>query len=296
MVTGGGGFVAGCVVRLAPEDLELHAFTKGEPLLQRPWITWHSLDLCDTSRLDQAFGEVHPGVLIHAAAMADIDFCEAHQDVAERVNVGVTQDLVRLCSQHQTRMITMSTDTVFDGERAPYKEEDRPEPVNFYGRTKVKGESIVLNGLKNALVVRTSLVMGLPMLDAGNSFLSRNLSSLEQGKTLEITDQEIRTPVDVITLARVLLETAGNDLTGILHVAGDDRLSRYEMTRRILEHFGYPADRVVAKDAATVPGRARRPRDVSLDNRKARSALTTPMRGLEQGLDLIMEMKKGFPS
>jgi len=294
VVTGCDGFVAGCVVHQARDVGELHAFSLGAQLLHREGLTWHTFDLLDADRLCLLFRKIKPTALIHAAAMADIDFCEANKEIAQRVNVGITEELVRLCRECGTKMILLSTDTVFDGGKGNYTEDDSPHPVNFYAQTKADAERVVAGLERNGVVTRLSLVVGLPMLGAGNSFLSRMIAAMQAGREVGFPDNEIRSPLDVITLSRALLELARNDYSGYLHLAGNDVMSRFEMAQRIADKLGLPRNLVVVKNAGDLPGRAPRPRDVSLCNQKARSILRTPMRGLEAGMDLVLTRKKGI--
>jgi len=293
MVTGCGGFVAGSVVWQAGAEWEVHALSRGEALLRREGVRWHSLDLREADRLRDVFRTLKPDAVIHAAALADIDYCEAHKDIAEEVNVNVTRELAHLCREGGAKMVFPSTDTVFDGKKGNYREDDPPGPLNFYAETKVRAENVVAGEAGNSVVVRVALVVGLPVLGSGNSFLSRMIPAFEAGREVGVPEEEVRSPIDVITLGRALLELAGNDFAGYLHLAGNDRLSRFAMARRIAERWGYPRELVVAKSAAAIPGRAPRPRDVSLDNTKAKATLNTPMRGLDEGLELVLEAKKG---
>lgn len=296
MVTGAGGFVAGAIVHQADAEWEVHAITRKEPLLQRPGLAWHILDLTDSERLREEFERIAPDAVIHAAAIADIDFCEANREKAQRVNTGVTQGLICLCNAAGARFVFLSTDNVFDGNKGNYTEEDPPSPLSWYGATKVEAEHLVTDSCANGIVVRVSVVMGLPMLGAGNSFLSRMIPVLEAGKELGVPDNEIRSPIDIITAARALLELAGNNLTGCLHLAGNDILNRYEMAKRLATRLGYNPNLVVARDPTYIAGRAARPLDASLCNKKARSVLHTPMQGLEEGLELVLAEKKGIPA
>jgi dTDP-4-dehydrorhamnose reductase len=296
MVTGCGGFVAGSVIRNVGADWDVHALSRGGALLEREGLSWHSFDPLDTERLRSVFRQVEPHAVIHAAAIADIDYCEANKEVAGQVNVGLTEELARLCRQGRARMVYLSTDTVFDGEKGLYREEDPPGPLNYYAETKVRAENIVAGETKNSVVARLSLVMGLPMLGRGNSFLSRMISTFSEGREVGVPADEIRTPIDVITLGRALIELAANDFKGLIHLAGNDRLSRLAMVRRIAERLGYSTDLVVARDPSGIAGRAPRPRDVSLDNTKARATLVTPMRGLDDGLELVLAAKEGAAS
>lgn len=294
LITGCGGFVGGALVHQAGPGWDVHAVTRGQPLLERDGLTWHVLDLTDTRRLEDLFQEVSPSAVIHAAALTNIDYCEANREHAKRVNVDVTQDLTDLCRISRTRMVFVSTDNVFDGEKGRYSERDSPHPVNWYGETKATAERLVSALPTGWVVARVSVVMGLPMLGAGNSFLSRMIPILEGGQELGVPDDEVRSPIDVVTAARALLGLAGHDYSGYLHLAGNDILNRHEMVRRIAADLGYPPELVVAKSPLNIPGRAPRPIDASLDNAKARALLRAPMVGLEDGLRLVMAAKKGI--
>lgn len=289
IVTGASGFVAGSIIDQAPTDWEVHAVSRSAAPVERPGLVWHSIDPLDGPRLEEAFGEVRPDAVLHTAAMADIDTCEANPALAQRVNGGLTRDIAELCAKAGARLVYLSTDTVFDGLRGGYTEEDPPGPINVYARTKVEGEEAVTSRLPDTgLVVRTALVMGLPIIGSGNSFLSRMMRYWEEGKPVGVPPSEIRSPIDAITLGQALLEVADSDLSGYLHLAGSEVVDRCEMARRIAERLGYGADLVVPSDPTNIPGRAPRPRDVSLDNTKARNTLKTRMHGLIGGLDLVL--------
>ena len=157
---------------------------------------------------------------------------------AEEVNVEVTRNLASLCKENKTRFIFCSTDTVFDGEKGNYTEEDEPVAVNFYAETKIRAEKLIEELDFNAVITRLSLVMGLPVLGSGNSFLDRTIQKLKIGEQVPFPQNEIRTPIDVVTLGAALVELAGNDFIGILHLAGNDRINRYEMARQIADKSG----------------------------------------------------------
>jgi dTDP-4-dehydrorhamnose reductase len=114
------------------------------------------------------------------------------------------------------------------------------------------------------------------------------VAAFKEGRALKAPEQEVRTPVDVITAGRALLELAVGDLYGVVHLAGNERLNRIEMGKRIAARFGFSTDLVVPQVAAGFPKRARRPRDVSLSNTKARSQLKTPMRNFDEGMLLVL--------
>lgn len=294
LLTGANGFVAGSIIEAARGQWEVHAASRGAAPVAREGLVWHTFDPLDIDAFHDVYHDVDPVAVVHTAAIADIDLCQSNRDLATRVNYTYTHDLAELCWDHDVRFVFLSTDTVFDGERGMYTESDVPRPINFYADTKVRAERAVQDFGGNFLIARVALVMGLPVLGEGNSFVSRMAHALREGKQVTTPSEEVRTPIDVITLGRALLELAGHDCRGIVHLSGNDRLDRLTMMRRIATRLGLPAERVVAQDPSGIPGRAPRPRDVSLDNMKAKGLLATPLVGLDDGLELVLTAAKGL--
>lgn len=293
VVTGGRGFVAGSVIRHAPGDWAVHVFSRTDSPVDQANVTWHAMDPLDAEAVGGRIERIRPMAVIHTAAIADIDYCEHHQDVARLINTEFTGRLAVLCRMTGAKLVFCSTDTVFDGERGDYAEDDPPRPVNFYGRTKADAEARVLGADEGHVVARVALVMGLPMIGAGNSFLARWLPALREGRTIGVPDNELRTPIDVITLGRALLELAEKDVPGIIHLSGNDKVNRYQMARRVAARLGYDPETIAVSNPEQIPGRAPRPRDASMKNNKARAVLETPMVDLETGLDLVMAARGG---
>ena len=294
IVTGAHGFVAGSVLAQSGDEWQVHAISRGAPLPGHDRFSWHTCDLSQPAPLAQLFQELRPHAVIHTAAAADIDFCQAHPDAARAANVDFTRTIVDLCADTGTRLVFCSTDTIFDGEHAPYGEDAAPGPVNLYAQTKVEAEQLVARLGSQAVIARLSLVVGLPLLGAGNSFLVRLLAALKDGKTVSVPEQEVRTPVDVVTVGRALLELAASQHHGIFHLAGCSRVNRLEMAQIIARRFGLPPHLVVAQGVTNAPGRGARPRDVSLSNARARARLQTPMRTLDEGLSIIRQMAEAL--
>jgi dTDP-4-dehydrorhamnose reductase len=286
-ITGGGGFVAGSVIQQASADWEVHALSGKDPLARRPGLVWHSLDLKEPAQVRTALDTIAPDVVLHAAAIGDIDYCENHPEAARVVNVGITESVAEYCGRNRARMVYLSTDNVFDGTQGNYVEEDRPEPINEYARTKAASETIVSTAVEDTVIARVALVMGFGLLGGGNSFLERTVPMFREGRTIYVPPEEIRTPIDVITLGRVLLELAATNFRGVIHLAGSESLDRVSLTRRLAQRLGFSSEKVVPRSPTEIVGRARRPRDVSLNVAKAQTVLKTPMRDFDSAIDLI---------
>ena len=294
LVTGAQGFVAGSVLAQAADCWEVHALSRNAEPTFRPRVwRWHTCDPLAPAELEEVFRNVAPTAVIHTAAAADIDFCQTHPQLAWDVNVEFTRHLAGLCRQTGARLVFCSTDTIFDGENAPYAENSSPAPVNRYAETKVAAEQLLADLGPHCAIARLALVIGLPLLGAGNSFLVRMLATLKEGRPITVPEREVRTPVDVITAGRALLELAAGDHHGSFHLCGLSRVNRVELSRAIARKFALPEQLVVPQTGSATPGRAVRPRDVSLVCTRT-AELRTPLRTLDEGLSLIMENAKNL--
>jgi dTDP-4-dehydrorhamnose reductase len=269
LITGASGLLGAYLVRAIDDRQRLVAWggpSGGECFglrLQR-------INLTDAKGVRDEFRLARPTVVIHTAAMARVGDCYRHPELAAETNVGATLTLAGCCAEQGARLVLVSTDLVFDGEAAPYKEEDSPNPVSVYGRTKRAAEEAALK-VPNSAVVRVSLLYG-PALHGRFSFFDDQVVSLRNGRPITLFRDEWRTPLDLVTAASALLGIARSEFTGLLHVGGPERMSRLEMGLRLAKVLGVDPSPIVAADRDSVPATEPRPRDVSLDSSRWRAA------------------------
>lgn len=286
LITGGSGFVGGNLALRARSGWDVAAtYRASRPSLDA--VNWIEMDLADEKSVRNAVAHSKPDVIFHLAAMSDIERCETEQNLCADVNVQGTVRLAEAALNAGARLIFASTDNVFDGERGSYSEDDTPNPVNFYGRSKAMAEEAVRAKSERNLVVRIPVVLGFPALAGANSFLGSIVTLARQDKKVWFITSEVRSPIDVTVLCDIFLELAQDGHAGLLHVGGTEALDRGLMGERILDRLGKPRELGLFLDSRD--GGAKRPRDVSLDVTKAMAALRNPLPDFSTSLDRSFE-------
>jgi dTDP-4-dehydrorhamnose reductase len=211
-----------------------------EPHPVVPYQSAEYLQLDITSRKDvrQAFASAEPDVLINCAAMTNVDACETEREVAWKVNVGGVENLAESARSHGTTIVHVSTDYVFDGKSGPYGEEDRPNPLSYYGKSKLASENVLRTAGVPFVIARTMVLYGFAPAVKAN-FVLWLLQSLEQGTRVRVVDDQIGNPTFVDDLAYGLLRTVELDRKGVYHLAGREIVNRYDFALRVARAFGH---------------------------------------------------------
>ena len=230
--------------------------------------TLRPVDLLNTEALTTAFRDAQPDVVIHTAALTVVSDCQRQPQRARLINTEGSATLARLANEAGVPMIHVSTDMVFDGEQAPYREEDEVAPLSIYGRTKAEAEQAVL-AFPRHTVVRVPLLFG-PTLIGRPTFFEQQVSALRQGQRVSFFCDEWRTPLSFLTTARGLLELMESPPPGRLHMGGPQRMSRLEMGTKLAHHLGCDPASIVSLSRTQAPAAEPRPRDLSLDSTRWR--------------------------
>lgn len=224
------------------------------------------VQLRDTDQVVSAFQAADPQFIIHTAAMSGVADCYRDSGLARQTNVTATRLLVEMAEKHSARIVYVSTDLVFNGEKNLYDESDCPSPLSVYGQTKANAERCVLSSSRH-LVLRMSLMFG-PAINERPSFFQQQIAALRANTTCRLFRDEWRTPLDLQSAANGLLDVATSDVAGILHFGGPQRMSRLEMGLRLARHLGMAESLIQAIDREDAPAAEPRPRDTSLDSRR----------------------------
>ena len=275
LVTGGTGLLGYWLVdAFLSKGFEVYATfnEKNPPGLEARWVR---MNLEDPGSIAGVAREVKPDILIHSAAYTDVDGCELNKAKAYRVNYLGTELLVKAFRDLEY-FVYISTDYVFDGERGLYKEEDLPAPVNYYGLSKLLGETAVRAVLsERSIIVRVSGLYGYSPTGKKN-FGIIALEKLLRREAVEAFVDQWLSPTYIRFLAGALVKLTELKPTGVLHLAGE-RLSRYEFAVSLARVLGVGEELVKPRPLGSIKFPARRPRDSSLDVSKARDlGLTLP--------------------
>jgi dTDP-4-dehydrorhamnose reductase len=283
LVTGVSGFLGWNIARVARHDWNVVGtyYTTKSHIVEQHFapIETGRVDLTDFREMRDMMAMVKPHAVIHTAALADPNYCESHPTESFRTNVEATRNLAGLCADRGLPFVFTSTDLVFDGTKAPYAEEAVVSPINVYGEHKAMAEMEVLERHTMAAICRMPLMFGLPSPVHG-SFLQWIVGKLQRGESVPLFTDEYRTPVDAESAARGLLLAARSGLpeaeeeelswiSGLLHLGGRERISRYDFGVMARELLGLTSAPIQPISLGDVSFDAQRSPDVSLESSKA---------------------------
>lgn len=262
LITGANGFLGYYLCeRLLRRDYTVIATGKGEsrlPFAEQVKFFYETMDFTDPFNVHDVFAKHAPDVVIHAGAMSKADECETQQWLAYTVNTESTITLLLNAEEYKSYFLFISTDFVFDGERGMYNENDKPAPVNFYGKTKLEAEDAVKEYEYNWTIVRTVLVYGKPQMGRSN-LLTIVKDKLEKGESYNVVDDQVRTPTYVEDLATGICSIIDKKATGIYHLSGEDVLTPHQMACEAAEYLGLDKSLIKRVTAADFVQPAKRP-------------------------------------
>ena len=288
LVTGSAGLVGRQVVKDLSETHEVFScYTKSEPEFGIPV----KMDLLNHERISNVLSEKNPDIVIHLGAMTAVDLCETQQDNALKINSQATEILAKECSKINSFMVYVSTDYVFNGNSGLYKENDVTNPLGFYGKSKLLGEKSIQNFSSNWCIARTSTPFGLH--PTKKSFPIWVIENLQKQKQIDVLTDQFTSPTYVPSLSRMLIEISERHLTGIIHVAGASKISRYEMASLVSDKLDLDEKLLREISINDIKWEAQRPKDSSLNVSKAISILNQKPQKIDHDVNLFIdEIKK----
>lgn len=284
LITGASGLLGSKIVELTGENYEVIPLHNTKPL----HLNSLKLDITNRKEVFSLFRKTKPEVAIHTAAETNVDRCETQKELAWKINVDGTRNVAEACSEANAKMVYISTDYVFDGEKGLYVEEDAPNPINHYGVTKLEGEKQVKKLCKNYVILRTSVLYGWHSWK--QNFVTWVINSLKQKKEISIVEDHFNTPTLADNLAEITIEAIQKNLQGLYHASGSQRISRYEFAQQIVKIFNLNQGLIEPIKMNQIKAwTAKRPKDSSLNINKIRELLKTKPLNITEGLEKMKE-------
>ncbi|PID56538.1 NAD(P)-dependent oxidoreductase [candidate division KSB3 bacterium] len=284
LISGGSGFLGWNLARYAAEDhnvfLTYHQHQVNVEGCKAPYYC----DLRNEQATEKLIKDLHPDVIIHTAALANADDCEARQSAAYAINVDGTLNLVRQAEKIGARFVYISTDMVFDGANGNYREEHRPTPLNYYGETKLLGEKLVREISSNYLILRTALMYGHGN-EFNGCFSDWLYNGLHRQQSISLFTDQYRTPLYVQDTVKAVFEMIDQPIKNdLFHLGGAERLSRYEFGKIFCEIWGLNDHKLHPVQMEEVDTLARRGYDCSLISAKIQHILSFQLSDVRTGL------------
>ncbi len=255
------------------------------PFKQSANLRYIQVDITEFDSLKSTMEDFNPDLIFNCASYNDVDGAEENRKPAENINVQLVENLQALSFE---KIIYFSSDYVFNGQHGPYSEEDAPLPINYYGQTKYRSEKILKESGKNHLIIRSNVLYGTG-IDIRPNFVTWLAMSLRRNQKVRIVTDQFGNPTYAGNLAEAAIEAARKDLTGILHIAGDDYLSRHEAALKAAAFFNLNSKMIIPITTEELRQPARRPLRGGLKIDKAKKLLKTRLLGLDEGLRLMAD-------
>ncbi len=292
LITGANGLLGQKLVELLVQEstVDLIATAKGENRLPNSaGYRYVSLDITNSADIDTVFDTYKPHVVIHTAAMTNVDTCETDQIGCELLNVTAVAYLIEACQKHDTFLCHLSTDFIFDGADGPYTEEAIPNPISVYGESKLRAEKLIEASSIRWAIARTVLVFGIVSDMSRTNIILWVKKSLEEGKQINVVTDQFRTPTLAEDLALGCWLIAQKEAQGLFNSSGSDFLTPYEMAIKTANFYGLPVDLIQQADSSTFSQPAKRPPRTGFILDKARRELGYQPRSFDEGIAFMAE-------
>ncbi len=290
LITGSNGLLGQkLVAQLATSDtFELIATSRGANRISKiSGFTYEPMDITSKSDVLRVFDLYKPDVLINTAAMTNVDACENDKEGCWELNVTAVEYLITASEKHSTDFIHLSTDFIFDGEAGPYKETDEPNPLSFYGESKLASEKALQNSNCKWAIARTIIVYGIVEDMSRSNIVLWAKGALEKKQKLTIVNNQFRSPTLAEDLAKGCILIAEKEAQGIYNLSGKDTMSIVELVRRVASYYNLDESYIEEISSASLNQAAKRPPKTGFILDKAINDLGYSPVSFEEGIKFV---------
>lgn len=291
LVLGGSSLLGSRFVKMLSEAGNDVQYTFNKLPLKVESLEGIKLDATNRQETIELIQKIKPEIVIDTVAVRGTDVCETNKNLADRVNVNATQNIMDACKSTNSYVVYMSTAFVFDGKKDNFTEDDQPNPINYYGKTKLDGEIITLNSGLPHLIIRTDQLYGWTLEGQPENTVTKTIKKLEKNETVEEISDWYNNPTLVDNASEVIVNLVKKEKAGIYHVVGSDFLNRVEWALKIAKIFGLDETLIKSKDSSKLNLPAKRP-NANLFNIKAQNDSGVKLLNVEDGLKFMRNQMK----
>nr|WP_298994000.1 dTDP-4-dehydrorhamnose reductase [uncultured Polaribacter sp.] len=295
VITGSNGLLGQSLLNLLLKDkdsYQVYCFSRGKNRSGREDFNYISIDITVKEELDKKLEQIQPDFIINTAAMTQVDDCETNKQACDILNVDVVKWMTRFASKSKTHIIHLSTDFIFDGKKGYYKETDKPNPLSYYGLSKLKSEQVLKDSKINFTILRTILVYGKVLDMSRSNIVLWVREMLEKNKEITIVDDQYRMPTYVEDLAMACKIVMDKKALGIYHISSNTLLSVYEIAQQIAETFDLNKNLIKPISTSTLNQSAPRPAKTGFDLSKTNNELRFYPKSFKEDLQIFKENLK----
>lgn len=290
LVTGSNGLLGQKITQqvLSAKQFNLVATSKGAnryPL--KEGYIYAEMDILDPQNVKEVVEAHKPDAIIHTAAMTNVDTCEDQKELAYQLNVEAVKTLVELCQIHNIQLVHLSTDFIFDGANGPYDELAAPNPVSYYGQTKLEAEEVIKNTQCRWAILRTIIVYGIVSDMSRSNIVLWAKGALEKGAPINVVNDQWRMPTLAEDLADCCLLAVEKDAFGVYNASGKDMMSISELVTRVADFWHLDKSLINEISAETLNQKAKRPARTGFILDKTIRDLGYNPHSFEEGLEIM---------
>jgi dTDP-4-dehydrorhamnose reductase len=289
LITGANGLLGQKLINLLSTnpDLKIIATGRGPQRIPPGSYSYFQVNLTNEGEINTLVLSTQPNVIIHCAAMTQVDICETNKKACWEANVDATKHLLLAAQSINAYFQYISTDFIFNGQEGPYRETDAPSPVNYYGESKLAAERLVLASGLTSSIIRTVLVYGVGYDLSRSNLVLWVKKSLAQGKAIKVVSDQVRTPTLVEDLALGCQKAVEQKAEGIFHISGSETFTPYQIALEVADFFHLAKSLITPVTASTFKEVGTRPPKTGFFIDKAKAELGFAPRTIREGLSLV---------
>ena len=297
LVTGSNGLLGQKITDLALLDPEIDLVASSKGSNRYPITSGYryvDLDVCDANQLLTTITKIKPDTIIHTAAMTNVDACEDDRETCRKLNVDAVKSLATICKAQEIHLIHLSTDFIFDGASGPYTEDDEPNPLSYYGQSKLDAEQLIQASGCRAAILRTIIVYGIVNDMSRTNIVLWAKGALEKGDPISVVNDQWRMPTLAEDLAACCLLAAKKDATGIYNASGKDLMNMVQLVQNVAEFWHLDKSLIKSISSESLNQKAKRPPKTGFILDKTIRELGYKPHSFMEGLSILDKQLKSF--